>query len=205
VPARQVAPRQSAATARSPAECLRRVSGNALELCSQRLVRVPQVKGLLHPEPERRPLPVHLPSRTAISGVTDAIGIALMAAAILLCAILFLVLAIPTLVHLSLGGFRSRELFTSTSPAARYRIDGLVSVDFPANEILDPSGTIRITLWDSRTGEAVDQLFVGLYEADDFAKPTIIWGADGRVEVRNMERAGHNLSATLNVHGWDPK
>ena len=78
-------------------------------------------------------------------------------------------------------------------------------MDFPANEILDPSGTIRITLWDSRTGKPLDQLFVGLYEADDFAKPTIIWDADGRGEVQDMERAGHKLSATLNVHAWDPK
>ena len=133
------------------------------------------------------------------------IGIALMAAVILLCAVLFLVVAVPTLVQLSFGGFRSRELFTSTSPDGRYRIDGLVRVDFPANEILDPSGTIRITLWDSRTGKPLDQLSVGLYEADDFAKPTIIWDADGRVEVQDMERTGHKLSATLNVHAWDPK
>jgi hypothetical protein len=128
-----------------------------------------------------------------------------MAAVILLCAVLFLAFAVPTLVQLSFGGFRSREIFTSTSPDGRYRIDGLVRVDFPANEILDPSGTLRNTLWDSRSDQPLDQLFVGLYEPDDFAKPTIICDADGRVEVQNMEGDGHNLSATLNVHAWDPK
>lgn len=115
-----------------------------------------------------------------------------------------LVCAIPTLVQFAFGGFRSHELFASMSPDGRYRIDGLVRVDFPANEILDPSGTIRITLWESRTGKPLDQLFVSLYEADDFTKPTIIWETDGRVQVRDIE-SGHRLSATLNVHAWDAR
>ena len=100
---------------------------------------------------------------------------------------------------------RTRELFSSTSPDERYRIDGFVRVDFPANEILDRSGTLQITLWDSRTGKALDQLFVGLYEADDFVKPAIVWEPNGRVQVQNIEGKDHRLSATLNVRAWDPR
>lgn len=43
------------------AEWLRGVSGNAIELCPERLFRVPQVKRLLHPEPQRRSVTGPLP------------------------------------------------------------------------------------------------------------------------------------------------
>lgn len=69
-----------------------------------------------------------------------------------LLACVFVLAAAPTLVQWSIGGFQDHELFASTSPDGRYRIDGFVSVDFPANELLDPSGTVRITVWESRTG-----------------------------------------------------
>ena len=105
----------------------------------------------------------------------------------------------PTFVQWSIGGFRPRELFSATSPDGAYRIDGFVSVDFPANEILDPSGTLGITLWDSRTGKPLDQLFVGLDEADKFKKPTIVWEPGGRVRVQDIENKGHGLSATLDI------
>jgi hypothetical protein len=65
------------------------------------------------------------------------------------------------------------------------------------------SGTLRITLSDSRTGKPLDQLFVGLFEADDFQKAKILWQPDGRVQVQDMEGQSHHLSATLDVHAWD--
>jgi len=37
------------------------VTGHALELCPERRFGVPQVKGLLHPEPERRSIAGPLP------------------------------------------------------------------------------------------------------------------------------------------------
>lgn len=122
-----------------------------------------------------------------------------------LVAAVFLVAAMPTLFVWSVGGFAPHELFSSTSPDGHYRIDGIVRVDFPANEILDPSGTVRITLSDSKTGKSLDQLFVGIYEAGDFQKPTIVWQGDGRVQVQNLEGKDHGLSATLSVHAWDPR
>ncbi len=120
-----------------------------------------------------------------------------------LCAAGFLLAATPTFVQWSIGGFRSRELFSATSPDGAYRIDGFVRVDFPANEILDSSGTLRITLWDSRTGKPLDQLFVGLYEADEFIKPTIVWEPSGRVHVQDLESKGHRLSAVLDIRQWE--
>ena len=120
-----------------------------------------------------------------------------------LCAAVLLLAATPTFVQWSIGGFRPRELFSATSPDGAYRIDGFVRVDFPANEILDPSGTLRITLWDSRTGKPLDQLFVGLYEADEFRKPTIVWKPGGRVHVQDIESKGHDLSATLDIRQWE--
>jgi hypothetical protein len=114
------------------------------------------------------------------------VGIAFVAAIGLLA-------ALPTFVHWSLGGFHSRELFSSTSPDGRYRIDGFVRLDFPVTDVVDPSGTLRITLRDARTGRTLDQLFVGMYEADDFVKPTIVWEARGRVQVQNMKDKGHWL------------
>lgn len=45
----------------SRAEWLRGVSGNAFELCPERLFRVPDVKSLLHSEPQRRSITRPLP------------------------------------------------------------------------------------------------------------------------------------------------
>ena len=45
----------------APAECLRGVSGIALELCPERLLRVPHVKRLLHSEPPGRSVAGPLP------------------------------------------------------------------------------------------------------------------------------------------------
>jgi hypothetical protein len=123
--------------------------------------------------------------------------------AIALCAAVFLVAGTPTLVQWSVGGFKQRELFSSDSPDGHYRIDGSVKVDFPANDTLDPSGTLRITLWDSQTSKPLDQLFVGLFEADEFEKPKIVWQPDGRVIVQDIEGTSHHLSATLDIHAWD--
>lgn len=131
------------------------------------------------------------------------IGLAPIGAFVALFAVIGVLAVVPTLVHSVLEGYGHNKLFSSTSPDGQYRVDGFVRVDIPTNEILDPSGTVRITLWDSRTGEALDQLFVGLYEADDFQEPKILWQADGTVQIQEMERNNHHLSATLNAHAWD--
>jgi hypothetical protein len=149
----------------------------------------------------RRFMPV---TRVPISeGIRERSWLVLVGITLLAAVVVFA--AMPTLAQWSLGGFRPRQLFSSTSPDGRYRIDGFVRVDFPANEILDPSGTLRITLRDAHTGNALDQLFVGLYEANDFAKPTIAWEPSGRVRVQNLEGKEHELTATLNVRAWDPR
>jgi hypothetical protein len=101
------------------------------------------------------------------------------------------------------GGFGTRELFSIPSPDGAYRIDGIVYIDFPVKDVLDPSGTLRITLSNSRTGRALDQLFIGLYEVDDFKEPTIVWEPGGRVHVQDIEGKGHRESATLDVHQWE--
>lgn len=134
--------------------------------------------------------------------VSDRSRLILIVASALFAA-LFLIAATPTVVQWSVGGFHSRELFSSTSPDGAYRIDGIVQIDFPVSDILDPSGTLRITLRGSRTGKPLDQLFVGLYEADDFKKPTIVWEPSGRVHVQDIEGKGHRLSATLDIHHWE--
>lgn len=59
--ARWVAGRRGWWPSALPAEWLRGVSGNAFELCPERLFRVPHVKRLLHPEPQRRSVTGPLP------------------------------------------------------------------------------------------------------------------------------------------------
>ena len=131
------------------------------------------------------------------------IGLTLFGAVVLLFAAVGVLVAGPTLLQWSIDGYQGHELFSSASPDGRYRIGGSVRVDFPANEMLDPSGTLRITLLDSHTGKLLDQLSVGLFEADDFQKPKILWQPDGRVQVQDMESGSHHLSATLDAHAWD--
>lgn len=140
----------------------------------------------------------------------DNVRVSNRAQLILLVTTAFLVLllcfaALPTVVQWSIGGYVPRQLFSSTSPDGRYRVDGVVRVDFPANEMLDPSGTLSITLWDSRSGKPLDSLSLGFYERDYVKKPTIAWEADGRVQVLDMEEHGHLLSATLNPDAWKPR
>src|SRR4051794_2828977 len=77
-----------------------------------------------------------------------------------LCAAVFLLAATPTFIQWSIGGFRPRELFSATSPDGAYRIDGFFFNQKTAYEILNPSGTLRVTLWDSRREKPLDQLFV---------------------------------------------
>lgn len=51
--ARRLADRRGWSPSALPVEWLRGGSGNAFELCPERLFRVPHVKSLLHPEPQR--------------------------------------------------------------------------------------------------------------------------------------------------------
>src|SRR5262245_43048328 len=68
-----------------------------------------------------------------------------------------MVAALPTVLQWSIGGYNSRQLFSSTSPDGRYHIKGLVRADFPANDMIDPSGTLRLSLSEAGTGRVLDE------------------------------------------------
>jgi len=59
--ARRLAGRRGWSPSALSVEWLRGVSRNAFELCPERLFRVPHVKSLLHPEPQRRSVTGPLP------------------------------------------------------------------------------------------------------------------------------------------------
>ena len=123
-------------------------------------------------------------------------------AGIALAAALLVLAATPTFIQWSFGRLTPRELFSATSPDGAHRLEGIVHIDLPVNHMLHPAGTLRITLSNSRTGRHLDQLVIGLYEVDDFQKPTIVWEPGGRVHVQDIEGKGHRLSATLDIHQW---
>lgn len=93
-------------------------------------------------------------------------------------------------------------MFGSTSPDGRYRLIATERADFPANEMLDPSATLRIDLTNGR-GEMLDECFIGQYEYGDFNEGArVIWEKDGHVRVLDIDRTGHGLSAILDAHAF---
>ncbi len=111
--------------------------------------------------------------------------------------------ALPTAMVWRIGGFTSREMFTSISPDGRYRIAVAKRAEFPANEFLDPSIVVDVTLSDAHTGKTLDYISVGLWEDSDFVKPKAAW-TDGIVKLRDLDNH-HGLSVTMNVGAWNPQ
>jgi len=110
---------------------------------------------------------------------------------------LFAFAVLPTAIVWALGGFQSREMFGSTSPDGRYRITIAKRAEFPANEFLDPSIVVHVTLSDVPSGKTLDYIGVGLWEDSDFGEPKADW-TDGVVIVRDIDDQ-HHLAVTMNV------
>ena len=109
----------------------------------------------------------------------------------------------PTFIVWTFGGFTSREMLRSTSPDGRYRIAVAKRAVFPANEFLDPSIVVDITLSEADGGRTLDYISVGLWEDSDFGDPRVHW-AGGVVDVRNLDDE-HGLTVTMNVRAWEPQ
>lgn len=116
---------------------------------------------------------------------------------------LFAFAAMPTFIVWTLGGFMSREMFRSTSPDGRYRVTIAKRAEFPANEFLDPSIIVDITLSETNSGRTLDYISVGLWEDSDFGEPKADW-AGGVVNVRDLDDA-HGLTVKMNVRAWEPR
>lgn len=115
------------------------------------------------------------------------------------------VMLLPTLYTWAYGRYQPRTLINATSPDGRYRIVGTLRADLPANDILDPSATLRIDLTDTRTASTLDRFVITLHEYGDFnEKATVTWQDGGRVWVSDIDDE-HHLTATLSIHGWEAK
>lgn len=79
------------------------------------------------------------------------------------------------------------------SPDQKQRIDVYRRVDFPVNEIIDPSGVVTLKL--SRSDGSEKSIFFVIDEYSDVTIPTVSWNDNGAT-VSNIEH-GRNRTIEL--------
>lgn len=109
------------------------------------------------------------------------------AAAVIGAGVLVLIL-LPSLL-LALGGpsqFFDQPVYSSLSPDGSTEVVVYRRVDFPANEIIDPSITVTIKVRNRGALIARDYVQFNLYEYSDLTEPTMEWVSD-TVYIRNID------------------
>jgi hypothetical protein len=122
--------------------------------------------------------------RTIIAGLVFFIGF------------IVFVLMIPTILMISMGPgpsvFLYQTEFQHNSPDGRFRLDVERRMNFPADDLLSPSGTIRVTLIDVSSAKPIDQRVVWIHEHPELQDPVLMWTPETvlvtNIETHNLER-----------------
>ncbi len=91
--------------------------------------------------------------------------------------VLFVVL-IPTMfvmVGYGMGAFFYETAFEQTSPDGRFKLEVRRRMNFPANEFIDPSGTVLIRVIDLETSTLVDANTFSIHEYWGMQDPALEW------------------------------
>ena len=91
---------------------------------------------------------------------------------------ILLIIAIPTVICLTGGGFLYSDTFTSTSPDGLDILTISNRTAFPPSEFVDPSIVVRVKL----SGKSYAERKVTLLEDSDLIKnPSVVWETDSVV------------------------
>lgn len=116
-------------------------------------------------------------------------------------AIVLFVVLIPTMLVMITSGpgvFFYQTAFEQTSLDRRYKLEVRRRINFPANEFIDPSGTVSVQVIDLETSTLIDENTIPIHEYWGMRHPKIEW-RQGTVAIREIEN--HNQTAfELKLH-----
>jgi hypothetical protein len=82
--------------------------------------------------------------------------------------------------------FFSQQVYSQKSPDKKFEINVSRKVNFPANEFLDPSITVYLSLNNAEKNYQINSVQFELREFSDLEKPEIIW-TPNEVQINGID------------------
>jgi hypothetical protein len=117
-----------------------------------------------------------------------------------IAAIVLFVVLIPTMlvmIESGPGAFFYRTAFVQTSPNGRFKLEVRRRMNFPADEIIDPSGTVSVQLIDQETSTLIDEKTFRIHELSELQDPELEWRTNA-VAISKIE-THHEVTLELKL------